>query len=221
MSFKIMESVRKGKVKKGGFEEGWEEAMREHKVPGWYIESLAKIGYLFPKAHAVAYVMMAFRIAWFKVHRPLAFYATFFTVRAKAFDAEFCCAGLEAVKRKILSIQNNKEASAVEQDLATTLEVCYEFYRRGFHFKTIDIYRSEAVKFLVDGDGLIPPFTSVHGLGEAAAMDTVEKRAGKEFISIEEFSMCCSKLSKTHIEQLKALGAFAGMAETSQITFFD
>ena len=221
MSFKIMESVRKGKVKKGGFEEGWEEAMREHKVPGWYIESLAKIGYLFPKAHAVAYVMMAFRIAWFKVHRPLAFYATFFTVRAKAFDAEFCCAGLEAVKRKILSIQNNKEASAVEQDLATTLEVCYEFYRRGFHFKTIDIYRSEAIRFLVDGDGLIPPFTSVHGLGEAAAMDTVEKRAGKEFISIEEFSMCCSKLSKTHIEQLKALGAFAGMAETSQITFFD
>ena len=142
-----MEAVRKGKVKKGGFQDGWVEAMQEHDVPEWYIESLAKIGYLFPKAHAVAYVMMAFRIAWFKVHEPLAFYATFFTVRAKAFDAEYCCAGLDAVKRKIREIENNKDASAVEQDLMTTLEVCYEFYRRGFHFDTIDIYRSDATKF--------------------------------------------------------------------------
>ena len=220
MSFKIMEAVRKGKVKKGGFQDGWVEAMQEHDVPEWYIESLAKIGYLFPKAHAVAYVMMAFRIAWFKVHEPLAFYATFFTVRAKAFDAEYCCAGLDAVKRKIREIENNKDASAVEQDLMTTLEVCYEFYRRGFHFDTIDIYRSNATKFTVTEGGLLPPFISVHGLGEAAALDTVEKRRGKEFISVEEFSMCCNKLSKTHIEQLRALGAFAGMADTSQLTLF-
>ena len=220
MSFKIMEAVRKGKVKKGGFQDGWVEAMQEHDVPEWYIESLAKIGYLFPKAHAVAYVMMAFRIAWFKVHEPLAFYATFFTVRAKAFDAEYCCAGLDAVKRKIREIENNKDASAVEQDLMTTLEVCYEFYRRGFHFDTIDIYRSDATKFIVTEGGLLPPFISVHGLGEAAALDTVEKRRGKEFISVEEFSMCCNKLSKTHIEQLRALGAFAGMADTSQLTLF-
>ena len=97
MSFKIMEAVRKGKVKggKAGDWPMWVEEMRKHDVPEWYIESLAKIGYLFPKAHAVAYVMMAFRIAWFKVHEPLAFYATFFTVRAKAFDAEYCCAGLD------------------------------------------------------------------------------------------------------------------------------
>ena len=220
MSFKIMESVRKGKVKKGGFEPGWEEAMREHDVPGWYIDSLAKIGYLFPKAHAVAYVMMAFRIAWYKVHEPLAFYATFFSVRAKAFDAEFCCAGKEAVKKKIREIENNKDATAVEQNLLTTLEVCYEFYLRGFHFDTIDIYRSDATKFVITDGGLLPPFTTVHGLGEAAALDTVEKRKGKDFISIEEFALCCNKLSKTHIEQLKALGAFAGMAETSQITLF-
>ena len=220
MSFKIMEAVRKGKVKKGGFQDGWVEAMQEHDVPEWYIESLAKIGYLFPKAHAVAYVMMAFRIAWFKVHEPLAFYATFFTVRAKAFDAEYCCAGLDAVKRKIREIENNKDASAVEQDLMTTLEVCYEFYRRGFHFDTIDIYRSDATKFTVTEGGLLPPFISVHGLGEAAALDTVEKRRGKEFISVEEFSMCCNKLSKTHIEQLRALGAFAGMADASQLTLF-
>ena len=220
MSFKIMEKVRKGKVKKGGFDEGWVEAMREHEVPEWYIESLAKIGYLFPKAHAVAYVMMAFRIAWYKVHEPLAFYATFFSVRAKAFDAEYCCAGLDAVKRKIREIENNKDATAVEQNLLTTLEVCYEFYLRGFHFDTINIYESDATKFKVTKDGLLPPFTTVHGLGEAAAIDTVEKRKGKEFISIEEFAMCCNKLSKTHIEQLKALGAFAGMAETSQLTLF-
>ena len=220
MSFKIMEAVRKGKVKKGGFQDGWVEAMQEHDVPEWYIESLAKIGYLFPKAHAVAYVMMAFRIAWFKVHEPLAFYATFFTVRAKAFDAEYCCAGLDAVKRKIREIENNKDASAVEQDLMTTLEVCYEFYRRGFHFDTIDIYRSDATKFTVTEGGLLPPFISVHGLGEAAALDTVEKRKGKTFVSIEEFALCCNKLSKTHIEQLKALGSFAGMADTSQITLF-
>ena len=220
MSFQIMEAVRKGKVKKGGFQPGWREAMEEHDVPQWYIESLAKIGYLFPKAHAVAYVMMAFRIAWYKVHEPLAFYATFFSVRAKAFDAEYCCAGKEAVKRKIREIENNKDATAVEQNLMTTLEVCYEFYLRGFHFDTINIYESDATKFKITENGLLPPFTSVHGLGESAALDTVEKRKGKEFISIEEFAMCCNKLSKTHIEQLKALGAFAGMADTSQMTLF-
>ncbi len=227
VSFKIMESVRKGKVKGGkeGKWDGWVEMMQEHEVPEWYIESLAKIGYLFPKAHAVAYVTMAFRIAWFKVHHPLAFYAAYFTIRAKAFDAEHCCEtdaarGVEKTKRKIREIENNKEATAVEQDLMTTLEVCYEFYRRGFHFENIDIYRSEATDFVVTENGLLPPFTSVHGLGEAAALDTVEKRRGKDFISVEEFSMCCNKLSKTHIEQLRNLGAFAGLSETSQITLF-
>ena len=220
MSFKIMEAVRKGKVKKGGFQEGWVEAMQEHNVPQWYIDSLAKIGYLFPKAHAVAYVMMAFRIAWFKVHRPLAFYATFFTVRAKAFDAEYCCAGIDAVKQKIREIENNKDATAVEKNLMVTLEVCYEFYLRGFHFDTISIYDSDATAFRITENGLLPPFISVRGLGESAALDTVEKRKGKRFISVEEFSTCCNKLSKTHIEQLKALGAFAGMADTSQITLF-
>ena len=220
MSFKIMEAVRKGKVKKKGFEDGWEEAMREHQVPEWYIGSLAKIGYLFPKAHAVAYVMMAFRIAWFKVHRPLAFYATFFSIRAKAFDAEYCCAGMEAVKRKIREIENNKDATDVEQNLLVTLEVCYEFYLRGFHFDTISIYESDATHFKITENGLLPPFVTVRGLGETAALDTVEKRRGKSFISIEEFATTCNKLSKTHIEQLKALGAFAGMADTSQVTLF-
>ena len=220
MSFKIMEAVRKGKVKKGGFQEGWEEAMREHQVPDWYIGSLAKIGYLFPKAHAVAYVMMAFRIAWFKVHEPLAFYATFFSIRAKAFDAEYCCAGMDAVKQKIREIENNKEATDVEQNLLVTLEVCYEFYLRGFHFDTISIYDSDATHFKITEGGLLPPFVTVRGLGETAALDTVEKREGKTFISVEEFATTCNKLSKTHIEQLKALGAFAGMADTSQVALF-
>ncbi|WP_409968687.1 PolC-type DNA polymerase III [Bengtsoniella intestinalis] len=221
MSFKIMESVRKGKVKKGGFEDGWLEAMQAKNVPQWYIESLAKIGYLFPKAHAVAYVMMAFRIAWFKVHYPLAFYATYFSIRAKAFDAQYCCAGMKAVKKKIRQIENNKEATNTEKDLLTTLEVCYEFYLRGFTFETVNIYESEATKFKVVEGGLLPPFTSVRGLGEAVACDTVEKRKGKSFISIEEYSICCNKLSKTHIEQLKDLGSFAGLPETSQINLFD
>ncbi len=220
MSFKIMEAVRKGKVKKGGFQEGWEEAMREHQVPDWYIGSLAKIGYLFPKAHAVAYVMMAFRIAWFKVHEPLAFYATFFSIRAKAFDAEYCCAGMDAVKQKIREIENDKDATDVEQNLLVTLEVCYEFYLRGFHFDTISIYDSDATHFKITENGLLPPFVTVRGLGETAALDTVEKREGKTFISVEEFATTCNKLSKTHIEQLKALGAFAGMADTSQVTLF-
>lgn len=222
MSFKIMEAVRKGKVKggKAGDWPMWVEEMRKHDVPEWYIESLAKIGYLFPKAHAVAYVMMAFRIAWFKVHEPLAFYATFFSIRAKAFDAAECCKDADALRRRIREIENNKDATAVEQDLMTTLEVCYEFGLRGFHFEPIDIYRSDATKFVVTENGLLPPFTSVRGLGETAALDTVEKRKGKDFTSVEEFSLCCNKLSQTHIDQLRALGAFAGLPETSQLTLF-
>ena len=215
-SFKIMEAVRKGR----GLPDGAEEEMKAAGVPEWYIGSCKKIKYLFPKAHATAYVMMAFRIAWFKVHRPLAFYATFFSIRAKAFDAEYCCAGIDAVKRKIHEIENNKDATAVEQNLMVTLEVCYEFYLRGFHFDTISIYDSDATHFKVTEGGLLPPLISVHGLGESAALDTVEKRKGKTFISVEEFSTCCNKLSKTHIEQLRALGAFAGMADTSQVSLF-
>ena len=220
MSFKIMEAVRKGKVKKGGFQDGWVEAMQEHDVPEWYIESLAKIGYLFPKAHAVAYVMMAFRIAWFKVHEPLAFYATFFTVRAKAFDAEYCCAGLDAVKRKIREIENNKDASAVEQDLMTTLEVCYEFYLRGFSFAPIDIYHSHATKFLIEDGQLRPPFVAVSGLGETAAWDIMNCRDSMEFLSVEEFADACPKVSKTLIDQLQQAGAFGTLPLTSQLTLF-
>ena len=191
-----------------------------HEWPDGDYGSCEKIKDMFPKAHAVAYVMMAFRIAWYKVHEPLAFYATFFSVRAKAFDAEYCCAGMDAVKRKIREIENNKDATAVEQNLLTTLEVCYEFYLRGFHFDTINIYKSDAAKFLVTDGGLLPPFTSVHGLGEAAAQVTVETRAGKSLASIEVFATCCNKLLKTHFELLKVLGAFAGKAAPDQMPLF-
>ena len=128
---------------------------------------------------------------------------------------------MDAVKRKIREIENNKDATAVEQNLLTTLEVCYEFYLRGLTFRNVDLYRSQAVHFVLDGENaLIPPFTSIPGLGETAAQSIVEQRVGRQFISIEEFSYACPKVSKTHIEQLKAAGALDDMPETSQITLF-
>ena len=218
-AFKIMESVRKGR----GLPDGAEEEMKAAGVPDWYIGSCKKIKYLFPKAHAVAYVMMAFRIAWFKVHRPLAFYAAFFSIRAKAFDATFMCQGMDVCKAKMREIESKEKPSPVEEDILVTLEVVYEFYLRGFTFEHMDLYRSHAVNFLPDNEkgSLLPPFTSVPGLGETAAWSIMEQREGKRFISIEEFSAACPKVSKTHIEQLKAAGALDGMPDTSQITLFD
>ena len=224
-AFKIMESVRKGR----GLPEGAEDEMKEHGVPQWYIDSCKKIAYLFPKAHAVAYVMMAFRIAWYKVHRPLAFYAAYFSIRAKAFDEKYMCRGIEVVKQKMKEIQAKKNAkdkadrpSAVEEDMLVTLEVCYEFYLRGLTFARMDISRSHAINFLVDEErnALIPPFTSVAGLGETVGWDIMEKRKGKTFISIEEFSLACTKASNTHLQQLKEAGAFGDLPDSSQFSFF-
>ncbi len=224
-AFKIMEAVRKGR----GLPEGAEDEMKEHGVPEWYIESCKKIAYLFPKAHAVAYVMMAFRIAWFKVHRPLAFYAAYFSIRAKAFDEKYMCRGMEVVKRKMAEINAKKNAkekkdrpSAVEEDMLTTLEVCYEFYLRGLSFARMDICRSHAVDFLVDEEkgALIPPFTSVAGLGETVGWDIMDKRQGKDFLSIEEFALACTKVSSTHLEQLKEAGAFGDLPDSSQFSLF-
>ncbi len=218
-SFKIMEAVRKGR----GLPDGAEEEMKAAGVPDWYIGSCKKIAYLFPKAHAVAYVMMAFRIAWFKVHRPLAFYAAYFSIRAKAFDEAFMCRGMDVCQKKMREIvAKDKEATAVEQDMLTTLEVCYEFYLRGFQFDRMDLYKSEAVRFTVDEERgvLRPPFVSVAGLGETAAISLAEQREGKRFISIEEVSAACPKVSKTHIQLLKEAGAFGDLPETSQMDLF-
>jgi DNA polymerase-3 subunit alpha (Gram-positive type) len=218
-SFKIMEAVRKGR----GLPEGAEDEMREHGVPDWYIGSCKKIAYLFPKAHAVAYVMMAFRIAWFKVHRPLAFYAAYFSIRAKAFDEAFMCRGMDVCQRKMREIvAKDKEASAVEQDMLTTLEVCYEFYLRGFTFDRMDLYKSEAIHFTMDEERgtLRPPFVSVAGLGDTAAISLAEQVKGKRFISIEEVAAACPKVSKTHIDKLTEAGAFGDMPATSQMDLF-
>ncbi len=224
MAFKIMEAVRKGKVKKGGFQEGWREKMEELGVPEWYIESLAKIAYLFPKAHAVAYVMMAFRIAWFKVHEPLAFYSAYFYRRSQkdAFDADMMTRGIDAVRNKINEIKKNPNPTAKEEDLLTTLEVVYEFYMRGFDFAPIDLYESDGTKFNIVGTkSLRPPFVAISGLGETAANDLVSCRdSGDQFISIEELSAACPKVSQTHLEQLKTLGALGDMPDSSQMSLF-
>jgi DNA polymerase-3 subunit alpha (Gram-positive type) len=223
-AFKFMEAVRKGAIHKGkAWPEGIEAEMRSLGVPDWYIESCRKIQYLFPKAHAVAYVMMAFRIAWFKVHEPLAYYSAYFYRRSQkdSFDAGTMLKGIDAARQQIRQIRNNPAPTAKEADLLTTLEAVYEFYLRGFDFEPIELYQSDATRFLIDGMKLRPPFVAIPGLGEAAALDLVACREKKRnFVSMEELSDACPKVSQTHLEQLKALGALGDMPETSQISFF-
>lgn len=224
LAFKTMEAVRKGKVKKSGSFPGDAEAiMKEKHVPDWYIESCRKIAYLFPKAHAVAYVMMAFRIAWFKVHYPLAFYSAYFYRRSQknSFDAELMTRGIEPVKAKINELRG-KQTSATEDDILTTLESVYEFYLRGFSFAPMSITESDAVKFLIaDDQRLRAPFVSVGGLGETAAYDLAAAReSGREFVSVEELSSACPKVSQTHLQALKDLGALGDLPDTSQMTLF-
>ena len=222
-AFKFMEAVRKGAIHKGKpWPDGIVEEMQELGVPEWWIESCRKIQYLFPKAHAVAYVTMAFRIAWYKVHHPLAYYAAYFYRRSEkdGFDAESMIQGLDTVKARIKSIQNNPNASAKEQDLLTTLESVYEFYMRGFEFLPVDIYKSDSRKFLIEDGKLRPPFVSISGLGETAAED-LKKCQGKRFLSIEEVSAACPKVSQTHLEQLKKLGALGELPDSSQVSLFD
>ena len=217
-SFKIMEAVRKGR----GLPDGAEEEMKAAGVPEWYIGSCKKIKYLFPKAHATAYVMMAFRIAWFKVHEPLAFYAAYFYRRSQkgGFDEGMMCHGIELVKKKLQEIKEDEDSSAKDDDLFTTLEVCYEFYLRGFTFAPIDIYHSHATKFQIEAGQLRPPFVAVAGLGETAAWDLMNAREGRKFLSVEEFADACPKVSKTLIDQLQSAGAFGDLPLTSQLTLF-
>ena len=222
-AFKFMEAVRKGAIHKGKqWPDGIVEDMQALGVPEWYIESCRKIQYLFPKAHAVAYVMMAFRIAWFKVHRPLEFYSAYFYRRSQkdSFDASVMLGGADSVAAAIREIKNNPDATAKEDGLLTTLEACYEFYMRGFEFLPIDLYKSSAFKFIPENGALRPPFVAVSGLGEAAALDLEAHRNDREFISIDDLSACCSKVSKAHIEQLKKLGALGSLPDTSQISLF-
>jgi DNA polymerase-3 subunit alpha (Gram-positive type) len=217
-AFKIMESVRKGR----GLPPGAEEEMVAAGVPGWYITSCKKIKYLFPKAHAVAYCMMAFRIAWFKVYHPLAFYAAYFYRRSQkgGFDANLMTGGLESVMANIAAIENNENATDKDEDLLTTLEVVYEYNLRGLEFLPISLYESHATKFLIKDGKLLPPFVAISGLGESAAWDLMEGRENRSFISIEEVAAACPKVSKTHIQMLKDAGAFGDMSDTSQFSLF-
>ena len=221
-AFKSMENVRK---KNKQLTEEQEQEMKDHGVPQWYIDSCRKIEYLFPKAHAVAYVLMAFRIAWYKVHYPLAFYAALFYRRSQkdGFDAEMMMGGAQKVRSKLRQIRENPDATAKEEDLCTTLEMVYEFYLRGFDFAPIDLYRSAAFEFVPEGEKLLRvPFVAVSGLGDTAALDlAAATKNGRRYVSIEEVADACPKVSSAHIEALKRLGAFSDMPETSQMTLFD
>jgi len=215
-AFKIMEDVRKGK----GLKEEYEQIMREHNVPDWYIQSCKKIKYMFPKAHAAAYVMMAFRIAWFKVYYPEAFYATYFTVRADDFDAELMTKGQDKVRNKIKELeQQGNNMTQKEKNVLTILEVVNEMYARGIKFLPVDLYDSHATKFQITSQGIRPPLNSLQGLGTAAAQNIAEARKEGEFKSIDDLRIR-GKASKSVIEILQNHGCLEGLPESSQMTLF-
>ena len=225
MAFTIMERVRKGMWLKISEEErnGYIEAMKANNVPEWYIESCGKIKYMFPKAHAAAYVMMALRVAYFKVHHPIYYYCAYFSIRAKAFDIKTMGAGLDAIKRRMEEIaekRKNNEASNVEIDLYTTLEIVNEMWERGFKFGKLDLYRSQATEFLIDGDTLIPPFVAMDGLGENVAKQLVRAREEGEFLSKTELRKR-GGLSSTLVEKMDEMGILGNMPEDNQLSLFD
>ena len=214
LSFKIMESVRKGK----GLTPDFETAMREQNVPEWYIDSCKKIKYMFPKAHAVAYVTMAFRIAWFKVNKPKEYYATFFSVRADDFDIEIMATeGLAKQHRKMIEDLGN-DANVKQKGVLTILELVCEMFARGIKFLPIDLYESDSTKFRVIGDNLLPPLNSIPGLGENAAKALVSAREEEAFCSIDDLR-ARGKVSKTIIDKMKDMGILEGLPESSQIEF--
>ena len=225
MAFTIMERVRKGMWLKISEEErnGYIEAMKANNVPEWYIESCGKIKYMFPKAHAAAYVMMALRVAYFKVHHPIYYYCAYFSIRAKAFDIKTMGAGLDAIKRKMQEIaekRKNNEASNVEIDLYTTLEIVNEMWERGFKFGKLDLYRSDATEFIIDGDTLLPPFVAMDGLGENVAKQLVRARQEGEFLSKTELRKR-GGLSSTLVEKMDEMGILGNMPEDNQLSLFD
>lgn len=216
-SFKIMEKVRKGK----GLTQEDENYMKEMDIPNWYIESCKKIKYMFPKAHAAAYVLMSFRIAYFKVHYPEAFYATYFTTKANDFDAELILQGKEVVKEKIKFLESNpNDKTAKEKNLLTVLEVVLEMYARGYTFEKVDLYRSDSDKFLIGQKGILPPLKSLQGVGETAARNIVEEREEGNFISIEDL-ITRAKVSKSVIESLKIHGCLDDIPESNQLSLFN
>ena len=220
-SFKIMESVRKGK----GLTPDYEKVMKEHEVPDWYLWSCKKIKYMFPKAHAVAYVMMGIRIAWFKIHEPLAYYAAFFTIRATAFDYGLMCQGKAAIDNHIKAYKANPNLSKKEQDTLRDMKIVQEFYARGFEFLKIDLYQSDAIKFQVVEDKLLPPFSVIEGMGGIAAEALAvaahaETERGEKFLSKDDIRQK-AKVSQTVLDTMAELGLLGGLPESNQLSIFD
>ena len=218
-SFKIMESVRKGK----GLKPEDEEAMRAANVPEWYIDSCKKIKYMFPKAHAVAYVTTAFRIAWFKVHYPEAFYASYFTVRADDFDTSLMARGIDVAREALAEINRRKKdgtAQPKEDNLIPILEICIEMYSRGFGFTDVDLYESHATKFMITPEGLRPPLNALPGLGENVAIAIMNEREKGEFRNIEELRLRTGA-TKSVLEILENSGCLEGMPESTQVSLFE
>ena len=217
MAFTIMESVRKGK----GLKPEFIEAMKKNDVPDWYIGSCKKIKYMFPKAHAVAYVMMSFRLAYYKVHYPEAFYATYFTTKAEDFDADLIVKGLGSIRNKmdeIISLGN--DATAKEKNMLTVLEVAYEMYARNIKILPVDIYKSDATEFKVMGEKqILPPMIALQGVGENAAIHIQQERENGEFISKEDLRKR-TKISKTVIETLTNHGSLDNMSDKNQLSLF-
>ncbi|MBM7701901.1 PolC-type DNA polymerase III [Metabacillus iocasae] len=216
LAFKIMESVRKGK----GLSPEFEEEMIKNNVPPWYIDSCKKIKYMFPKAHAAAYVLMAVRIAYFKVHHALLYYAAYFTVRADDFDIDTMVKGSTAIRAKIEEINaKGLDASPKEKNLLTVLELSLEMCERGYSFGKVDLYRSSASEFIIDGDKLIPPFNSIPGLGTNAAINIVKSREDGEFLSKEDLQQR-GKVSKTILEYLDNHGCLGSLPDQNQLSLF-
>ena len=220
-AFKIMETVRKGKALKDPAK--WEEyknMMKEHDVPDWYIKSCEKIKYMFPKAHAAAYVTNAFRIAWFKVHEPLAYYASYFSIRADEFDSDCMIFGKEKVKNKMkeIDLQGNN-ASTKDKNMYAILELVLEMYERGLEFLPMDLYKSHSTKFLVEDGKIRPPLNSIPGLGTVAAEGIINARKDGKFMSIDDLKIR-SKVGNSVTDLLKKYGCLDGMSQSNQMSLF-
>ena len=215
LAFTTMESVRKGK----GLKPEMEQAMVEADVPDWFMDSCRKIKYMFPKGHAVAYVTMALRVAWFKVHYPAAYYAAYFTVRGDGFDAATMLIDPETCRERIRAIRNMEKAGAKEKEIVTCLELALEMNMRGIRFLPVDLYRSDVKRFRIENGNIRCPFTSLSGLGENAAVPIVEARKQGEFLSVEDLRKR-GRVGSGTIELLRAHGALEGLSETSQLSMF-
>lgn len=224
IAFEIMEFVRKGKAPANPDKwSSYADLMKQSGVPDWYIWSCSKIKYMFPKAHATAYVLMAMRIAWFKLYKPIYFYSAYFSKRASIFDADTLSNGEIAIKMKLEQIEaDGNNASERDKNLATVLELAYEMYKRGMYFSKIDIHHSEATDFKISPDkkSLILPFIVVDSLGENVAKSIVDARNEKQFVSKQDVRNR-TRLSKTLFERLDDLGAFGDLVEESQMSLFD